>query len=150
MTTKCRLFLLLRPIWRVFFGAGVFPPNSSVTENDLKTIVDWILDTHCVENQFNHDVMVEMLEELLRRAHVSVIPQLTVEQIRALTMGCTSDDSAKPPDAAPSKLTVHLFGDGTINLRSQRDKNYNFMQVLGDSLTEFENSQFEDHCEDGS
>jgi len=138
-------FLAARPTyhvdaanWRRWLAHLVFA-ISSVTENNLKTIVDWILDTHSVEN----DVMIGMLEELLRREHVSVIPQLTVEQIRALAMGCTSDDSAKPPDAAPSRLTVHLFGDGTINLRSQRDRNYNFMQDLGDSLTDtYENSQF--------
>ena len=95
-----------------------YTADSRAERKEYATIVDWIPDTHCEENPFNHDVMIGMLEELLRREHVSVIPQLTVEQIRALTTGCTSEDSAKPPDAAPSKLTVHLFGDGTINLRS--------------------------------
>ena len=65
-------------------------------------------------------------------------------------MGQASDDSASPPDVAPSTMTVHIVGDATTTLRSQKGKVYNFTQVFEETAMATDHVVHEVHCAEGS
>ena len=79
-----------------------------------------------------------------------MILPFTTEKLRILATGQASEDSMSPPDVAPKKMTVHIFGDTSLMLRSRNGRSYNFTQVLGELEWSFHSVAYEDHGVDAS